>query len=67
MFSSFLLHKSGNNVSSNPRWSMHLRYSNLDEITNIERGYPYNYTYESIDREITPNFPELENLDNIYK
>ena len=41
-------------------------YSNLDEITNIE-GYPYNYTYGPIDREITPNFPELENLDNIYK
>ncbi len=67
VFSSFLLHKSGNNVSSKPRWSMHLRYSNLDEITNIERGYPYNYTYGPMDREITPNFPQLENLENIYK
>jgi hypothetical protein len=66
-FSSFLLHKSGNNISSNPRWSMHLRYSNLDEPTNIQRGYPYNYSYGPIDREITPNFPDKNNLNHIYK
>lgn len=66
-FSSFLLHKSGNNISSNPRWSMHLRYSNLDESTNIQRGYPYNYTYGPIDREITPDFPDKNILKNIYK
>ncbi len=66
-FSSFLMHKSGNNISENPRWSMHLRYSNLNEETNISRGYPYNYTYGPIDRIITPDFPNENDLSQIYK
>lgn len=67
LFSSFLMHKSGNNISENPRWSMHLRYSNLNEETNISRGYPYNYTYGPTDRTITPDFPNENHLSQIYK
>ena len=45
IFSSFLVHRSGDNISDCIRWSTHWRYNNLNDTTFIERGFisPYKY------------------------
>ena len=55
-FSSFLVHRSGNNVTPSIRWSCHFRYNNLDEPTFIERGFPHPYLYKPQEQLITPRF-----------
>uniref|UniRef100_A0A6C0LY94 Uncharacterized protein n=1 Tax=viral metagenome TaxID=1070528 RepID=A0A6C0LY94_9ZZZZ len=55
-FNSFLVHKSGNNITNNIRWSCHMRYNDLDEKSFIERGYPNAYVYKPIEQILTPNF-----------
>ena len=40
-FSSFLVHRSGNNVTDKIRWSCHFKYNDLDEQTFIEKGHPH--------------------------
>lgn len=56
LFSAFLVHKSGNNITRNIRWSTHFRYNDLNEKSFIERGYPHAYIYKPIDEIITKNF-----------
>ena len=47
IFSSFLVHKSGNmKKNSEIRWSCHFRYNNLDDNDFINRGYPNPYIYK---------------------
>lgn len=67
VFSSFLIHRSGNNSSGQPRWSCHFRYNNLKESTFIKRGFPHNYIYKPESGLITKNFPGIEDLKNIFK
>lgn len=67
VFSAFLIHQSGNNTTNNIRWSVQLRYNNLDEETFIERGYPMAYIYKPEPDLVTPNFPTVEQLAQIYK
>ena len=67
VFSSFLVHQSGNNVTNNIRWSVQLRYNNLSEPTFIERGYPMAYIYKPEPDLVTPNFPSAEMLKKVYK
>ena len=45
IFSSFLVHKSGELTNDEIRWSCHFRYNNLNEVDFIERGYPSPYQY----------------------
>ena len=56
-FSTFLVHRSGVNVTDSIRWSCHFRYNNLAEPTFIERGYPHPYIYKPQQELITPDFP----------
>lgn len=56
LFSAFLVHKSGNNITKNIRWSTHFRFNDLNEKTFIERGYPHAYIYKPIDKMLTNNF-----------
>jgi len=56
VFSSFLIHKSGDNISNNIRWSCHFRYNDLNDNSFIERGYPHAYIYKPIDDIIHPDF-----------
>lgn len=56
IFSSLLVHKSGENKAAAPRWSCHFRYNDLDEKTFIERGYCHPYLYKPVDELLTPNF-----------
>ena len=66
-FSSFLVHRSGNNVTSSIRWSCHFRYNNLDEETFIRRGYPHPYIYKPDDRLITPAFPSAADMCQAFE
>jgi phytanoyl-CoA hydroxylase len=65
-FSALLVHRSGNNITRNIRWSVQLRYNNLAEPTFIERGYPMPYIYRPQDELITPDFPTTEQIRGVY-
>ncbi|PWJ55279.1 ectoine hydroxylase-related dioxygenase (phytanoyl-CoA dioxygenase family) [Dyadobacter jejuensis] len=67
IFSAFLIHQSGNNITKNIRWSVQLRYNNLDEPTFIDRGYPMAYIYKPETELVTPNFPTAEQLETVFK
>ncbi|HAO47830.1 MAG TPA: phytanoyl-CoA dioxygenase [Runella sp.] len=66
IFSAFLVHQSGNNITNNIRWSVQLRYNNLAEATFIERGYPMAYIYKPESELVTPNFPTVEQLEAVF-
>jgi hypothetical protein len=57
LFSSFLIHQSGNNITNKPRWSCHFRYNDLEDSTFITRKYAHPYIYKSMDELITKDFP----------
>lgn len=66
IFSAFLVHQSGNNITNNIRWSVQLRYNNLAEATFIERGYPMAYIYKPESELVTPDFPTVEQLEATF-
>lgn len=66
IFSAFLVHQSGNNITNNIRWSVQLRYNNLAEPTFIERGYPMAYIYKPESELVTPNFPSVEQIEQVF-
>jgi phytanoyl-CoA hydroxylase len=65
-FSSFLVHRSGNNVTDSIRWSCHFRYNDLDEPTFISRKYPNPYSYAPQQGLVTKDFPRVEDLQKLY-
>jgi phytanoyl-CoA hydroxylase len=68
IFNSFLIHQSGENITSTPRWSCHFRYNDLNESTFIERGFPHAYVYKPVDVLLTPNFPSIAQIKkSIYE
>jgi ectoine hydroxylase-related dioxygenase (phytanoyl-CoA dioxygenase family) len=66
-FSSFLVHKSGDNITSNIRWSTHFRYNDLDETTFVENGYPHAYIYKPIDDMLVPSFDTKKAANNYFE
>lgn len=48
IFSTLLVHESGDIENDSIRWSCHFRYSNMNELNYIERGFPHPYIYKSI-------------------
>lgn len=66
IFSAFLIHQSGDNVTQNIRWSIQLRYNNMNEGTFIERGFPMPYIYRPEADLVTPNFPVKEQIEQIF-
>jgi hypothetical protein len=66
LFSSFLLHRSGNNTTDSIRWSCHFRYNDLDERTFVERKYPNPYIYKPEQELITKDFPTKANLQRVF-
>ena len=46
VFSTFLVHKSGQIKDNSIRWSCHFRYTDLNETDFIKRGFPSPYTYQ---------------------
>ena len=49
IFSAFLIHKSGDNLTNNIRWSCQFRYNDLEDKSFIERGYPHAFIYKPFD------------------
>lgn len=49
LFHSMLVHQSGSNKTSEPRWSAHFRYNDLDDQAFIKRGYVHPYIYKPVD------------------
>lgn len=66
IFSAFLIHRSGNNITQNIRWSVQLRYNNIAEQTFQERGFPMPYIYKPEENLLTPDFPLKEQLENVF-
>ena len=66
IFSAFLIHRSGNNITQNIRWSIQLRYNNIAEATFQERGFPMPYIYKPEENLVTPNFPLKEQLEQVF-
>lgn len=67
LFSSFLIHQSGNNISDRPRWSCHFRFNDLDDDSFVERKFPHAYIYKPIEELITSDFPKLKDLSKIFR
>lgn len=67
IFSSFLIHRSGDNSSKKPRWSCHFRYNDLSEPTFINRGYAHPYIYKPQEELITPGFPSKEVIQKMFE
>ncbi len=66
IFSAFLIHRSGENITQNIRWSVQLRYNNIGEETFQQRGFPMPYIYKPEENLVTPNFPLKEQLENVF-
>ena len=66
IFSSFLIHQSGNNNTNRPRWSCHFRYNDLNEEAFIARKYAHAYIYKPIEELITPDFPSIDLIKNTF-
>ena len=66
-FSTFLVHRSGTNVTDSIRWSCHFRYNNLQEATFIERGFPHPYIYKPQETLITDRFPSVTQVETVYR
>lgn len=48
IFSTLLVHESGEILDDSIRWSCHFRYTNLNDKDFISRGFPSPYVYKSI-------------------
>jgi len=66
VFSAFLVHRSGENVTKNIRWSIQLRYNNMGEQTFQERGFPMPYIYKPEADLVTPDFPQKQHLEAVF-
>lgn len=66
LFSAFLIHQSGENITDKPRWSCHFRYNDLDEPSFIKRKFAHPYLYKPMDDLITKDFPGKDDLLRIY-
>jgi ectoine hydroxylase-related dioxygenase (phytanoyl-CoA dioxygenase family) len=49
-FSSFLVHRSGNNITDSIRWSAHFRYNNMEDSDFMRRNYPHPYIYKPLSK-----------------
>jgi len=67
IFSAFLIHRSGTNTTDRIRWSIQLRYNNLEEKTFAERGFPHGYIYKPVPEIITEGFPTPEQLREAFR
>lgn len=66
LFSSFLIHQSGDNTSNKPRWSCHFRYNDLEDPSFIKRKFAHPYIYKPIEELITKDFPLIKDISKIY-
>jgi len=67
IFSTFTVHRSGNNVTPHIRWTSQFRFNNLTEDTFVDRGFPLPYIYKPTPELLFPNFPKQEQVEEIFK
>jgi phytanoyl-CoA hydroxylase len=67
IFNSFLVHKSGNNITNDIRWSCHMRYNDLEDKSFKDRGYPNPYIYKPIDEYMTPEFNTKKVINDYFE
>lgn len=67
VFSTLLIHQSGNNTTDLIRWSVQFRYNNLDDASFIERAYPMAYIYKPEEELLTPGFPSLADIKEVFE
>jgi hypothetical protein len=48
IFSTFLVHESGQIKNNEIRWSCHFRYTNMKDPAFIENGFPHPYVYKPV-------------------
>lgn len=51
IFSTFLVHSSGDIINNTIRWSCHFRYTNMKDEDFIKRGFPNPYIYKPITKQ----------------
>jgi phytanoyl-CoA hydroxylase len=66
LFNSFLVHRSGNNVTQSIRWSVQLRYNNIEEPSFIDRGFPNPFIYKPEPELITQGFPSKKQITDFF-
>ena len=66
LFSSFLVHRSGENTTDRIRWSCHFRYNNLADPTYVARKYHHNYIYRPNDELRTSGFPTQADIEGVF-
>jgi len=66
-FSTFLIHRSGENITDQIRWTMQFRFNNINESTYIERNFPYPYIIQPEQKLITSDFPTQDNIKHIFR
>jgi len=67
IFSTFLIHKTGNFKTSDIRWSLQFRFNNLSEKSFIKRGFPDPYFHQPNHDILNKNFPTKKQLLDFFK
>jgi len=67
LFNSFLIHRSGENITKQIRWSSQLRYNNFSESTFLRRGVPNPYIYKPFEDLVEPGPPTAIELEEYFK
>jgi ectoine hydroxylase-related dioxygenase (phytanoyl-CoA dioxygenase family) len=66
-FSTFLIHKSGNNTSEKIRLTTHIRYDDAKEKSFIKRKYPHHRIDKRADGILFPDLNTKKIIKNIFK
>ncbi|HTC29447.1 MAG TPA: phytanoyl-CoA dioxygenase family protein [Candidatus Acidoferrum sp.] len=66
VFSSFMVHRTGDEGDGLVRVALSTRFNNADEPTFVERGFPTTYKYSYRLDLITPDFPRADQIDAIF-
>lgn len=66
MFSSFLVHRTGQAGGEIARLAASFRYNNVLEPSFVERGYPNPYIYRPDMTLLTPGFASAERLEGLF-
>jgi ectoine hydroxylase-related dioxygenase (phytanoyl-CoA dioxygenase family) len=66
IFSSFLVHRTGETGDGNVRIAFSTRFNNAAEPTYVEHGYPTPYKYSYQTDLIVPDFPKAADLRKIF-
>lgn len=66
IFSSLLVHRSGNNTSEKIRFAANFRYDNAAEPTFVERQFPQPFCYVRTVPEIEKGFPSVKLLEKVF-